>query len=75
MAGECYRESMQAVWDYAVDLKARGAQAEIDFEKRSLEHPLGSAHEFANFGKFKDLESKYLPAEEVRKRYDGAVGL
>ena len=69
------RPSIQAVWDYAVDLKARGAQAEIDFERRSLQHPLGSAHEFAGFGKYKDLEAKYLPAEEVRKKYDGAVGL
>ena len=69
------RPSIQAVWDYAIDLKARGAQAEIDFEKRSLTHPLGSAHEFAGFGKYKDLEAKYLPAEEVRRKYDGAVGL
>jgi hypothetical protein len=58
-----------------MDLKARGAQAEIDFEKRSLDHPLGSAHEFAGFGKYKDLEAKYLPAAEVRRKYDGAVGL
>jgi isocitrate lyase len=69
------RPSLQGVWDYAVDLKARGAQAEVDFQKRSLEHPVGSAHAFADFGKFKDAEAKYLPAEEVRKRYDGAVGL
>jgi 2-methylisocitrate lyase-like PEP mutase family enzyme len=50
------RPSMQAVWDYAVDLKARGAQAEIDFEKKSLGHPLGSAHAFAGFGSTRSLK-------------------
>ncbi|MGZ8269371.1 MAG: hypothetical protein ACXW20_17585 [Burkholderiales bacterium] len=69
------RPSMQAAWDYAVDLRARGAQAEVDFEKRSLEHPLGGFHEFAGFGRFKELEAKYLPVEEVKKRYDGSEGL
>jgi hypothetical protein len=24
---------------------------------------------------YKDLEAKYLPAEEGRKKYDGAIGL
>ena len=69
------RPSMQAVWDYAVDLKARGAQAEIDFEKRSLDHPLGSAQAFAGFDRFKALEADYLPGEEARERYDGTTGL
>jgi isocitrate lyase len=69
------RPSMQAAWDYAVDLRARGAQAEVDFEKRSLDHPMGGFHEFAGFGRFKELEAKYLPVEEVKKRYDGSEGL
>ena len=29
----------------------------------------------AGFPKIKALEEKYLPADEVRKKYDGAVGL
>jgi isocitrate lyase len=71
----CLRPSMQAVWDYAVDLKARGAQAEIDLEKRLTGHPMGAHHEFAGIPKFKELEARYLPADEVAKRYDGAMGL
>ena len=66
---------MQAVWDYAVDLKARGAQAEGDLEKRLLGHPMGAHHEFAGIPKFKELEAKYLPGEEVEKKYRDAVGL
>jgi len=68
------RATMQATWDYAADLKARGAQAEIDFERRSAAHPLGGHHAFAGFPRIRELEAKYLPADELRK-YDESVGL
>ena len=71
----CLRPSMQAVWDFALDLKARGAQAEVDFERKSLGHPLAAHHEFAGIPKFKELEAKYLPAADVVKRYESTVGL
>jgi len=69
------RATMVAVWDYAADLKARGAQAEIDFEERLIGHPMGAFHEFAGFPKIKELEAKYLPAEEVKKKYEQSTGL
>ena len=62
------RVSMQATWDYAADLMARGAAAEIDFEKRSIGHPMGTFHQFAGFEKIRELESRYGPSEEVRKK-------
>ena len=69
------RTTMQAMWDYAQDLKARGAQAEIDFQKRLAQHPMGAFHQFAGFPEMKALEEKFLPADAVKKKYDGAVGL
>lgn len=69
------RVMMHAFWDYAADMKARGADAEIDFEKRLIGHPMGAFHELAGFSNVKALEEKYLPADEVRKKYDDAVGL
>lgn len=69
------RTTMQSMWDYAADLKARGAQAEIDFEERLAGHPMGAFHDFAGFPKVKELEAKYLPAEEVEKKYAGSLGL
>jgi isocitrate lyase len=69
------RVMMHAFWDYAADMKARGADAEIDFEKKLIGHPMGAFHELAGFPKIKALEEKYLPADEVQKKYDGAVGL
>ena len=69
------RASMQAVWDYAIDLKKREAQAEIDFEKRLIGHPMSKVNEFSGFPKIRELESKYLPSEEVRRRYEESIGL
>ena len=69
------RVMMHAFWDYAVDMKARGADAEIDFEKRLIGHPMGAFHELAGFPRVRALEEQYLPADEVQKKYDGAVGL
>lgn len=71
----CLRPSLLAVWDYAADLKARGAQAEIELEKRVLKHRLGTINDFAGFPRFREMEARYLPSEEVEKKYKGAVGL
>lgn len=69
------RATMQATWDYAVDLRARGAQAEIDFEKRLRDHPMADHYAFAGFPAIKALEQKYLPAEELEKKYQAATEL
>jgi 2-methylisocitrate lyase-like PEP mutase family enzyme len=69
------RATMLATWDYAVDLKARGAQAEIDFQKRLIGHPMGDYHGFAGFPAIKAMEEKYLPEDEMKKKYGGATGL
>ena len=71
----CLRPSLLAVWDYATDLKTRGVQAEIELEKRVLQHPLGPLNDFAGFPQFREWEAKYLPGEEMAKKYDGATGL
>jgi hypothetical protein len=69
------RATMQAVWDYAVDLKERGAAAEIDYQKRLKQHPMGAFHEVAGFPAIKQQEAKYLPEDLLQARYDGALGL
>ena len=69
------RTTMQAMWDYAVNLKQSGAQAEIEFQKQLSKHPMGKFHELARFPEFKALEEKYLPNEIFQARYEGAVGL
>ncbi len=36
---------------------------------------MGAFHPFAGFPEIKELEAKYLPAEEVKKKYEQSVGL
>ncbi len=74
ISGVGIRTSMKAIWDYAVNLKERGEQAEKDFEKSLLGHPLEDHHKFAGVPKFKELEARYLPGEEVRKKYEKTTG-
>src|SRR3974390_703571 len=69
------RTTMQAMWDYPVNLKQSGAQAEIEFQKQLSKHPMGKFHELARFPEFKALEEKYLPKEIFQARYEGPVGL
>ena len=70
----CLRPSLLAVWDFAADLKARGAQAEIDLEKKVLKHPLGTINDFAGFPRFRELEQRYLPATAVETKYKETAG-
>jgi len=65
------RVAMRAVWDYAVDLKERGALAEMEFEQKAIGHPMGAFHEFAGFKRVRELEEKYLPGEELKRKYEG----
>lgn len=48
----------------------RKEQAVKDFQKRETEN----LAQFGGLSKFKELEEKYLPSEEVRKKYE-TVGL
>ncbi|HSB67882.1 MAG TPA: isocitrate lyase/PEP mutase family protein [Candidatus Methylomirabilis sp.] len=71
----CMRVAMQAVWDFAADMRIRGAQAEKDFQERLKGHPTEDFNKFAGIPYIKELESKYLPKEEVRKKYEESIGL
>jgi isocitrate lyase len=63
------RVSMQAVWDYATDIRQRGAQAEIDFAARLKGHPTEDFHRFTGLSNVREMEEKYLPAEEISRKY------
>ena len=71
----CLRVSMQAVWDYAADLLRREEQAEKDFQKKLIGHSMEDFNKFAGFPGIKELEAKYLPKEEVQKKYEESIGL
>jgi len=70
----CVRSGMQAIWDYAVDLKNRKEEAEKDFEKKLRGHPTEDFHKFAGIPRVRELEARYLSSEEVKKKYERSVG-
>ena len=70
----CVRAGMQAVWDYATDLMKRKEEAEKDFEKRLTGHTTEDFHKFAGVSRMRELESKYLPSGDMRKKYEGSFG-
>jgi isocitrate lyase len=68
------RISMKGVWDFAVDLRKREEQAQRELEKTLVGHPMADVNKFSGFLKVKELESKYLPEEEARKKYGESIG-
>jgi isocitrate lyase len=66
----CVRAGMQAVWDYAADLMVQKEIAEKGFEKRLVGHPTEDFHRFAGVPRIREIESRYLPGDAIRKKYD-----
>ena len=73
LPGATLRATVQAVYDFARDLRERGPAAEVDFNERFKAHPLGNLHTFAGFDQVREWEEEYLPAEELGK-YADSVG-
>ncbi|HMB36012.1 MAG TPA: isocitrate lyase/PEP mutase family protein [Methylomirabilota bacterium] len=73
LPGATFRATIQAVYDFATELKQRGPVAEADFNERFKGHPLGNVHRFAGFDQVREWEEEYLPAEEMEK-YRDSVG-
>lgn len=72
--GVSLRASARAVWDHIQDLKARGTQAEIDFREKMKGHHLAEFHAFAGFPEIRQMEEKFLPQEDVVRRYEDTIG-
>lgn len=66
----CVRSGMQAVWDYATDLMTQKEAAEKGFEKRLAGHPTEDFHRFAGVPRIREIESRYLPGDTIRKKYE-----
>ena len=73
LPGATLRATVEAVYDFARDLRERGPAAEVDFNERFTGHPLGNLHRFAGFDQVREWEEAYLPAEELDK-YADSVG-
>jgi 2-methylisocitrate lyase-like PEP mutase family enzyme len=73
LPGAAMRATIMAVHDFAQSIKTRGTMAEIELDEAFRRHPLGNMHEFAGFGRIREIEAAYLPPEAAEK-YEGTLG-
>ncbi len=73
LPGATLRVSIQAMYDFAIALRDRGPLVEAEFDAALRGHPLANVHEFAGFGRIRELEQAFLPAESAQK-YEGTLG-
>jgi hypothetical protein len=45
-----------------------------EFTEKHRHHPAGDLHAFVGFSEIKKFEEEFLPANDVAKKYAGAVG-
>ncbi len=72
--GNAQWAAAKAMYDYAHDLKSRGVEAQLDFNHSLEGHPLQEFHEFARFPEMKALEERFLPKEQVERKYRETLG-
>jgi hypothetical protein len=45
-----------------------------EFTERGRGHPAGDMHAFVGFSEIRRLEAEFLPAADVDRKYEGAIG-
>lgn len=65
-----------ANWDFLVDFRKRGPQAEAELKARTAGHPLAGfgLFDFVGFPKVRELEERYLP-EADKEKYKRSTGM
>lgn len=71
--GGAHRVAAAAVWDYFQAIRS-GESAQEEFAERLRGHPLEDFHRFIGFGDLQQEEIRYLPENDLRKRYEGSIG-
>ena len=64
----------QAAWEYAHDFLARGHEAQMEWQNRSMKYPMPHFFDLVGFPAIFEWEEKYLPPEEVKEKYATSVG-
>ncbi|MCL5951282.1 MAG: isocitrate lyase/PEP mutase family protein [Chloroflexi bacterium] len=74
VSGPMYQAAGKAMWDFATALRQDGVAALQNLRESVKGHPLENMHAFAGFGEIRKMEDKYLPAEEVTRKYSDTIG-
>ena len=71
--------SARSLWDFLSQLKKEDTRAQVKFEEKYKRHPLSDIRKLFDLGGLDEMqrhEREFIPAEEVRARYDKqSVGL
>lgn len=72
-----YKAGLIAMWDLLAEIKQRGLDPWIEYNERTMDHPLGGfgLFDLTGFPKVVEWERKYLPAEDLGDKYDQSIGL
>ncbi len=68
--GLALRTIGEAWWNFLIDFREHGVQAQHDQLLRMEDHPLRDLHAFSGIRDMRELEERYLPAEEIALRYE-----
>lgn len=66
------RSAMVGMWRYLRALRESGSEADVAFLEDVKDEPFADWYSWIGFAELRGLEKRYLTAEELRRRYDGA---
>ncbi|HEY0570633.1 MAG TPA: isocitrate lyase/PEP mutase family protein [Enterovirga sp.] len=73
-AGGALRAASRAMWDYLHAFRAEDAALDTRLRDEMKGHPCADLHAFVGFPEIRALEAEFLPAEQIRRKYDGSLG-
>lgn len=73
-ANGAMRAAARAMWDYLHAFAREDAALDVRLNAEIKDHPLADFHAFAGFPEIRKLETEFLPADEVAKKYAGSIG-
>jgi len=73
-AGGAFLSAAQAMLDFMQGFKAGGTAFLTEFGQGLAKHPMRNFHRFIGFDQIRELEEKFLPSEEVQRKYAETVG-
>lgn len=65
------RAGARAAQDFLHGLKARGTAFEVEHLETLKGHPMENWYEFTGIGRVRETEERYLPKEDVARKYEG----
>lgn len=73
-ANGAMRAAARAMWDYLHAFAREDAALDTRLAEEIKGHTLADFHAFVGFPEIRKLESEFLPAADVARKYDGSIG-